>query len=108
MTTSRHKSRHRGPVITMLWNTPLEVKTRVSVGIGARQKLSNNLAQIGAGKRVLVICQPSTAVHWLRDLLSALPSEDYQVTTLEVPDGESCKTTEWLMRIWEHLQERHF
>ena len=105
---TRHKSRHRGPVITMLWNTPLEVKTRVAVGVGARQKLSNNLAQIGAGKRVLVICQPSTAVHWLRDLLSNLPAEDHQVTTLEVPDGEACKTTEWLMRIWEHLQERHF
>jgi len=108
MTTTRHKSRHRGPVITMLWNTPLEVKTRIAVGLGARQKLANTLAQFGAGKRVLVLCQPSTAVHWLRDLHSALPPEDFQVTTLEVPDGESCKTTEWLMRIWEHLQERRF
>ncbi|CAN5448022.1 3-dehydroquinate synthase [soil metagenome] len=103
-----HKARHRGPVITMLWNTNLEVKTRVAIGIGARQKLSNILAQIGSGKRVLVLCQPSTAVHWLRDLLSVLPQEDYQVTTLEVPDGEACKTTDWLIRIWEHLQERKF
>ncbi len=108
MTSSRHKSRHRGPVITMLWNTSLEIKTRVAVGIGARQKLSSILAQIGSGKRVLVLCQPSTAVHWLRDLISTLPAEDYQVTTLEVPDGESCKTTDWLVRIWEHLQERKF
>jgi 3-dehydroquinate synthase len=104
----RHKSRHRGPVVTMMWNTALEVKTRVAVGVGARQKLSSVLAQTGAGRRVLVICQPSTAVHWLRDLLSVLPNDDYQVTTLEVPDGESCKTTEWLIRIWEHLQERRF
>ena len=104
----RHKSRHRGPVVTMMWNTALEVKTRVAVGVGARQKLSSVLAQIGAGRRVLVLCQPSTAVHWLRDLLSVLPGEDYQVTTLEVPDGEACKTTEWLIRIWEHLQERRF
>jgi 3-dehydroquinate synthase len=103
-----HKSRHRGPVVTMMWNTALEVKTRVAVGVGARQKLSSVLAQIGAGRRVLVLCQPSTAVHWLRDVLSVLPSEDYQVTTLEVPDGEACKTTEWLIRIWEHLQERRF
>jgi len=103
-----HKARHRGPVITMLWNTDLEVKTRVAIGIGARHKLSNILAQIGSGKRVLVLCQPSTAVHWLRDLLSVLPQEDYQVTTLEVPDGEACKTTDWLIRIWEHLQERKF
>ncbi len=103
-----HKARHRGPVITMLWNTNLEVKTRVAIGIGARQKLSNILAQIGSGKRVLVLCQPSTAVHWLRDLLSVLPQEDYQVTTLEVPDGEACKSTDWLIRIWEHLQERKF
>ncbi|HEY9755355.1 MAG TPA: 3-dehydroquinate synthase [Oculatellaceae cyanobacterium] len=102
-----HK-RHRGPVVTINWNTSLEVKTRVAVGLGARQKLASLLAQIGAGRRVLVLCQPSTAVHWLRDLMTALPSDDFQVTTLEVPDGEACKTTDWLIRVWEHLQERRF
>ncbi len=104
----RHKSKHRGPVITMNWNTTLEVKTRVAVGAGARHKLSSILAQIGAGRRVLLLCQPSTAVHWLRDVLDTLPSEDFQVTTLEVPDGENCKTSEWLLRIWEHLEARGF
>ena len=103
-----HKARHRGPVVTINWNTSLEVKTRVAVGLGARQKLGSVLAQIGAGRRVLVLCQPSTAVHWLRDLLTVLPSDDYQVTTLEVPDGEACKSTDWLIRVWEHLQERRF
>ncbi|MBN8662245.1 MAG: 3-dehydroquinate synthase [Candidatus Melainabacteria bacterium] len=104
----RHKARHKGPVITMNWNTTLDVKTRVAVGAGARQKLSSILAQLGAGKRVLIVCQPSTAVHWLRDILDTLPGEDFQVTTLEVPDGEQCKTTEWLLRIWEHLEGRGF
>jgi 3-dehydroquinate synthase len=104
----RHKSKHRGPVITMNWTTALDVKTRVAVGAGARHKLSSVLAQIGAGKRVLIVCQPSTAVHWLRDMLDTLPSEDFQVTTLEVPDGENCKTSEWLLRIWEHLEARGF
>lgn len=104
----RHKAKHRGPVITMLWNTALEVRTRVAVGAGARHKLSSTLAQIGAGKRVLVLCQASTAVHWLRDVLDDLPGEDFKVTTLEVPDGEACKSTDWLLRIWEHLQERGF
>jgi 3-dehydroquinate synthase len=92
----------------MLWNTALEVRTRVAVGAGARHKLSSTLAQIGAGKRVLVLCQASTAVHWLRDVLDDLPGEDFKVTTLEVPDGEACKSTDWLLRIWEHLQERGF
>ncbi|MBX3075196.1 3-dehydroquinate synthase [Candidatus Obscuribacterales bacterium] len=104
----RHKAKHRGPVVTMLWNTALEVRTRVAVGAGARHKLSSTLAQIGAGKRVLVLCQASTAVHWLRDVLDDLPGEDFKVTTLEVPDGEACKSTDWLIRIWEHLQERGF
>lgn len=104
----RHKAKHRGPVITMLWNTALEVKTRVAVGAGARHKLSSTLAQINAGKRVLVLCQASTAVHWLRDVLDDLPSDDFKVTTLEVPDGEACKSTDWLIRVWEHLQERGF
>lgn len=104
----RHKAKHRGPVITMNWNTTLEIRTRVAVGSGARQKLSSVLAQIGSGKRVLILCQPSTAVHWLRDLLDTLPGEDFQVTTLEVPDGEGAKNTEWLLRIWEHLEARGF
>ncbi len=25
-----------------------------------------------------------------------------------MPDGEACKTTDWLLRVWEHLQERGF
>jgi 3-dehydroquinate synthase len=104
----RHKSKHRGTVITMNWTTALDVKTRVAVGSGARQKLTNVLAQIGAGRRVLIVCQPSTAVHWLRDVMATLPAEDFQVTTLEVPDGEAAKTTEWLLRIWEHLEARGF
>ncbi|MBU6450290.1 MAG: 3-dehydroquinate synthase [Cyanobacteria bacterium REEB67] len=105
----RHsKSKHRGTVITMNWSTALDVKTRVAVGSGARHKLTNVLAQIGAGKRVLIVCQPSTANHWLRDVMSILPSEDFKVTTLEVPDGESAKTSEWLLRIWEHLEGRGF
>ena len=104
----RHKAKHRGPVITMNWNTTLEVKTRVAVGAGSRQKLASVLSQIGAGKKVLIVCQPATAVHWLRDLLDTLPQEDYQVTTLEVPDGEQAKSTEWLLRIWEHLEARGF
>jgi len=104
----RHKTKHRGTVITMNWSTALDVKTRVAVGSGARQKLSNVLAQIGAGRRVLIVCQPSTAVHWLRDIMATLPSEDFQVTTLEVPDGENAKTSEWLLRIWEHLEARGF
>jgi 3-dehydroquinate synthase len=103
----RHK-RHRGPVVTINWNTTLEVKTRIAVGSGARHKLNSVLAQIGSGRRVLLICQPSTAVHWLRDVMAVLPSEDFQVTTLEVPDGEACKTPEWLIRVWEHLQDRKF
>lgn len=104
----RHKAKHRGPVITMMWNTALDVRTRVAVGAGARHKLSSTLAQLNAGKRVLVLCQASTAVHWLRDVLENLPGEDFKVTTLEVPDGDACKTTDWLIRVWEHLQERGF
>ncbi|MDZ4835109.1 MAG: 3-dehydroquinate synthase [Candidatus Melainabacteria bacterium] len=104
----RHKAKHRGPVITMMWNTALDVRTRVAVGAGARTKLSSTLAQLNAGKRVLVLCQASTAVHWLRDVLENLPGEDFKVTTLEVPDGDACKTTDWLIRVWEHLQERGF
>jgi len=106
--STRHNTRHRGPVVTINWNTSLEVKTRIAVGSGARQKLPNVLSQIGSGRRVLILCQPSTAMHWLSDVLAILSSDHYQVTTLELPDGEACKSTDWLIRVWQHLQEWRF
>lgn len=108
MSVIKHKSRHSGPVVTISWNTQLDVRSRVDVGVGARRRLPAILGQIGAGKRVLMIAQPYMAAHWFSDIMSTLTSDAYQVSTLEVPDGEACKSTETLLRVWEDLQDRGF
>ncbi len=108
MSVFKHKSRHSGPVVTISWNTQLDVRSRVDVGVGARRRLPAILGQIGAGKRVLMIAQPYMAAHWFSDIMSTLTSDEYQVSTLEVPDGEACKSTETLLRVWEDLQDRGF
>lgn len=108
MSVIKHKARHSGPVVTISWNTQLDVRSRVDVGVGARRRLPAILGQIGAGKRVMMLAQPYMAAHWFSDLMSALTSDDYQVSTLEVPDGEACKSTDTLFKVWEDLQDRGF
>lgn len=108
MSVSKHRARHSGPVVTISWNAQMDVRSRVDVGVGARRRLPAILGQMGAGKRVLMLAQPYMAAHWFSDLMSALISDDYQVSTLEVPDGEACKSTDTLLRVWEDLQDRGF
>lgn len=103
-----HKSRHGEPITKMLWNAALNVRTTIAVGAGARQKLPNMIGQINSGSRLLVVYQATTSEPWLEELLSLLSKEHYQVTTLEVEDGEGCKTIDWIIRIWEHLQRQKF
>lgn len=108
MSAIRHKARHTGPVVTISWNTQLDVRSRVDVGLGARRRLPAILGQIGAGRRVLMLAQPYMAAHWFSDMMSTLTSDEYQVSTLEVPDGEACKSTDTLLKVWEDLQDRGF
>ncbi len=108
MSAIKHKARHTGPVVTISWNTQIDIRSRVDVGVGARRRLPAILGQIGAGRRVMMIAQPYMAAHWFSDLMSALTADEYQVSTLEVPDGEACKSTETLLRVWEDLQGRGF
>ena len=108
MSAFKPKSWHTGPVITISWNTQLDVRSRVDVGVGARRRLPAILGQIGAGKRVALLSQPYIAAHWFSELMSALTSDNYQVSTLEVPDGEACKSADVLLKVWADLQGRGF
>lgn len=108
MTVAHHKVRHSGPVVSMLWKTSLKAHSRLMVGAGARQRLADVLGQLKVGKRVLVLYQPSISNRWLADLDAALFSKNYQVTALPAPDGEECKTVNFLSRVWNVLQQEGF
>ncbi|HEY9870540.1 MAG TPA: 3-dehydroquinate synthase [Candidatus Obscuribacterales bacterium] len=99
---------HRGPVLTLAWNTALELASRVVVGPGANRRLPDVLKQLHSGSRVLLIAQPGAAEHLAEDLRQPLGHEGFDVTAHVVPDGESCKEVEHLLAIWDLLQEHQY
>ena len=101
MTTMRPKARHRGG-----YNHAVEYASR-----SEDSSCRRNGGQAKAPRRLHKLA-PGDEFSWFVShqprcigcaILAVLPAEDFQVTTLEVPDGEACKTTEWLTRVWEHL-----
>lgn len=102
-------SRHKGPTITLSWKTSIGVKTRLDVGHGSRSKLPHVIRQAKGGRKVLVITQPAIAKNnWLDEIISGLEKEELQVTAMELPDGEDCKSARVLLSIWNRLQEEDF
>jgi 3-dehydroquinate synthase len=95
-------------VLTVAWNTALELESRVVVGPGANRRLPDVLKQLHTGNRVLLIAQPGAAEHLAEDLRQPLSHEGFDVTAHVVPDGESCKEVEHLLDIWDLLQEHQY
>lgn len=97
-----------GDVVTMLWQVSNESRTRVDIGVGTFAKVQNIIGQITSGKRVMVISQRSITDHWLPDLQEVFDTEKLEVVDINVPEGEECKSVDWLLKIWRRLQEHHF
>src|SRR5947209_6021166 len=105
--TSRHKSRHKGPILSMSWKASLEVNTRLGVGEGARMRLPQLLAQVGAGSRVLLLFQEPMIDPWLAEMETLL-SSGYKVSAMSLADGEHCKSVGSLTQVWNVLQKERF
>jgi len=98
-----HKTRHRGQVLTLHWKTALDVESRVVVGPGALDKLADTLAQLSAGKKVLVVAQPGVLPDWTAAAVAALNHAGFTATTLTLADGEAVKGLDSLETIWREL-----
>lgn len=108
MTAGNHKTRHRGPLTSMSWNSSFKIQTKLTIGHNARQKLLDSLSQLQVGQRILILHQPSIRDSWLAELDASLFAGNYRLSSLEVPNGDGCKSSEWLLRVWGWLQEECF
>jgi 3-dehydroquinate synthase len=103
MSLAFHKF-HEGPIIRLRWTTQTDLQSRVAVGVGARQHLVECLAQLKVGKRVLLLYPSALAATWGEEIEKLLDQSDYQVSVLQMPDGEIGKSLECLSEIWDTLQ----
>ncbi|MEQ6901235.1 3-dehydroquinate synthase [Nocardioides sp. YIM 152588] len=79
----------------------------VVVGHGVLDRLPALLP--GAAERVAIVC-PESLEGLLDRVLDAFPAltEDYDVTVLQIPDGEEAKTAETASACWDALGEEGF
>ncbi len=108
MTNFHFQARHKTEITTLLFRSTLPVQGRVDIGPGALLSPARFLRQGDCGKNVLVIAQRSTSALFGRQLTKALKELDLQVSFLEVPDGESAKSSGQLLAVWEKLESLSF
>lgn len=105
----RHsQSLHKTPILTFLSKVDVGYTTRIDLGVNARANIAGSLKQLGAGTRVLVLTQREIAADWLDDIVKPMETAGFTVDTIELPNGEECKSQKELLRIWEELQKRSF
>lgn len=97
-----------GAEVTMLWQASNESRTRFDIGVGSFAKTQSVLGQIKAGKRVMLISQRSITDHWLPDIEEVFDTSKVEVVDINVPEGEECKSVDWLLKIWRRMQEHKF
>jgi len=102
-----HKSRHRGPLLSLSWNTALKLQSKLSIGHGAVNRLYDLLKQNEAGQKVLILHQPSLSQSRLNEIIEPL-KESFQLSVLELPDGDDCKSADCLLKVWSRLQAECF
>lgn len=98
---------HGDETYTILMKTKTPLRSRVDFGPGVRFKIAKILHQIESGKKVLLLCQKSLPKEWI-DEIKTLLSENFTLSTLELPDGEEAKTLEHLNLCWQTLQQNEF
>ena len=103
----KHKT-HYGESLNLNWQANFQIGTRVLVGKGTLAKLPEVLVQIDAGKKVLLLKQPNLFTQEVDYFKAQLHAKDISVHVLEIPDGEACKSTDYLIKIWNALHQLKF
>ncbi len=107
MAETRHKT-HHGPVLTLIWRPEINVESKIVIGEGVLSKLANVLSQINSAKRILLLTQQSLPGNYLQSIVPGLEQREFSLSTFALPDGEDGKSIEYLLKIWEKLQELCF
>lgn len=69
------------------------------------QQERNKQAQNKPGEKILLVQQEGVPCSYADILTASLEKAAYKVHRFTVPAGEECKSEQWLIRLWQHMQE---
>lgn len=93
-----------GRVVSLGMKTSAELRSRVDICESIRHRAGDLLKQLGAGKTVFIVTQSSIPARFVADVQECLAAEGFTFATYSLPDGESCKSSEQLLILWEKMQ----
>lgn len=103
----KHKT-HHGELLNLNWRSSLNIETRVIVGKGSLSKFADVLAQIDAGQKILLLKQANLFTKEIDHIKTDLHAKGYSVHVFELPEGEVCKSVDYLFKIWNALHDLKF
>ena len=75
----------------------------IQIGAGTLPGLGARLAEIGVGRRLAVVTNPTVGRLYRDTLVASLATAGFEATVVEVPDGEEHKNLAWLTFIYDRL-----
>ncbi len=103
---TRHK--HHLEPLNLNWRSSIGIETRVVIGQGTLNKLSDLLTQLHAGSKVLLLKQRGLFTEEIEQIKVDLHACGMSAHILEAPIGEDCKSVDYLTKIWDILHEMNF
>ena len=75
----------------------------IHIGPGLLEKVGQRLTEIGTSGKLVIITNPVVKKLYGQSLQQSLARSGFQVTTLEVPDGEEYKSLDTASRLYHEL-----
>jgi 3-dehydroquinate synthase len=102
------KHKHHTEPLNLNWRSSIGVETGVTIGHGTLNKLPDLLSQLHVGNKVLLLKQPDLFIQEIDKIKNSLHLQGMSVHILEIPAGESSKSVDCLLKIWDILHETNF
>jgi len=80
---------------------------RIHIGAGLLDKTGRYLNEIGIGGKLVIITNPSVKKLYGQSLEKGLIRDGFQVTVLEVPDGEEQKSLDMAGKLYQQLSDAY-
>ena len=78
---------------------------RIVVAVGGLGQVGAELAQLGVGRRAVLVTDPSVLALHGAPLRHGLNAQGFDITEIRLPEGEQAKTLDVARRVWDELLE---
>ncbi|MFN8642986.1 MAG: 3-dehydroquinate synthase [Candidatus Binatia bacterium] len=79
----------------------------IQIGAGTLSGLGARLAEVGVGRRLAVVTNPTVGRLYRDAVVGSLTGAGFEATVVEVPDGEEHKNLAWLSFLYDRLVDAH-